>query len=269
MESKAATTPRGDSRFPALVLAGQRVHVAGRQQLCDAMIDDCLAQPAPPVQLLFDANGQGVSMAACDPVYKEAVAAADIVHADGGFLVKASRRFPKHLHIADRSGTTDLIHDFAAAAAREGVSFYLLGGPEGLAEEAAAVLVRLHPGLKIAGCRNGYFKPEEEQGIIDGINASGADVLWVGLGKPREQLFCARHKQGFMSRWVVTCGGCFHYLTGEYGRAPKWMQDAGLEWLYRMFENPRKLFMRYLITTPHALFLLLTQTQWSKGSDKD
>jgi exopolysaccharide biosynthesis WecB/TagA/CpsF family protein len=115
--------------------------------------------------------------------------------------------------------------------------------------------------LQIAGRRHGFFEPEDEQAICDEINASGADVLWVGLGVPLEYEFCLRHRSHLKPGWIVTCGGCFNFAIGAYKRAPGWMQRAGLEWLHRVWREPRRLFWRYAVTNPLAIFLLLTRTR--------
>ena len=189
--------------------------------------------------------------------YRAALDRADIIHADGGFIVTASR-WLAGARIAERSATTDLIHDFAEAAAANGLSFYLFGGTEEVNARCAEGLLALHPGLRIAGRRNGYFEARQAHAIIDGINQASPDLLWIGLGKPREQIFAAENAERLRAGWVITCGGCFDYIAGNYRRAPLWMQRANLEWLFRAFSEKR-LFWRYLVTSPHAIWLTLTR----------
>ena len=85
-------------------------------------------------------------------------------------------------------------------------------------------------------------------------------MLWVGLGVGLEYAFCVRNKHRLNAGWLVTCGGCFNFVTGDYSRAPDWMQSAGLEWLYRVAREPRRLFWRYAITNPRAFWLILTRS---------
>lgn len=250
--------PAGWVELPSVNLAGMRICVASRAQLADAAIADALtsreaAGLAP--RLVFDANGHGVSLYHSSASYRRDVDVADVIHADGGFLVTASR-WLSSTPIAERSATTDLVHDIAERAAEAGVSFYVLGSTEEVNRECASELLRLYPSLKIVGRRNGYFSLDEEAAVVEEINRSGADVLWVGLGKPLEQAFCVRNRALLRVSWVITCGGCYNYITGAYSRAPLWMQQANIEWVHRLVTNPRKLFVRYLLTTPHALWLV-------------
>ncbi len=237
-------------------IAGLPVVTAGRAELVDAMIADCRrarADETVPATLIFDINGHGISMAGSDPAYRRALEAADLIHADGGIWVAMSRF--TDAPIAERSSTTDMMTDFAAACEREGLTFYILGGAEPINAAFIDFLARNYPKLKVVGRRNGYFGAADEAAVIADINAVRPDVLWVGMGKPREQQFCVNHRNSIKAGWVVTCGGCYNYFVGEYKRAPMWMQNANLEWLHRMATEPRKFGWRYLTTNPHSLAL--------------
>jgi exopolysaccharide biosynthesis WecB/TagA/CpsF family protein len=188
---------------------------------------------------------------------------ADVVHADGGFVVLTSRWLAGG-RIGDRSVTTDVIHDFAAAASEHGFSFYLLGGEEEVNAQCAERLKEMYPKLKIAGRHHGYFTSAEQDSVVADINRAAPDILWVGLGKPREQIFSVETSDRVTATWTVTCGGCFNYITGHYGRAPRWMQDNHLEWLYRAATDPRKFFWRYFTTSPHAIWLALRRRDKSR-----
>lgn len=205
--------------------------------------------------LVADTNGQAISMRAGDAAYARSLEEADIVHADGQFIIWLSRLLGGPA-IPERTATTDLIHAAAKEAAAQGLSFYLLGGNEDINRRCAERLADLYPGLRIAGRRNGYFAPQDEAEVMAQIRDSGADVLWVGLGKPKEQHFALRARDALSCGWIVTCGGCFNFVAGDYRRAPQWMQRAGLEWLHRMATGPRYLIRRYLVTIPHALWLV-------------
>lgn len=249
---------RGEARLPESVrIGGVPVSTLSLRALIDKMLAEAPARRAagrPPL-LVFDCNGHALSLNATDPAYRADLAKADLVHADGQVIVAASRRFAP-APIADRSSTTDMFIDSLPGAAAGKVRYFLLGGTEQVNGDCAERIIGNTPGLELAGRRNGFWKPEEERAVIDAINAAEPDVLWVGTGKPREQAFCVRNRDRIKAGWIVTCGGLFNYITGDYPRAPQWMQDAGLEWLHRMATNPRHLAWRYLTTNPHALWLI-------------
>ena len=242
-------------------IGGVKVATASRAELTAAIVADCFERPSgdrhSPPRLMFSANGHSLSLSGRDAEYRRALGQADIVHADGGFLVPLSR-IVAGAPIAERSATTDLIHDVAAAGLKDGLSHYLLGATEEVNARCAERLRELYPGLVIAGRRHGYFTPGEEARVVDEINSANADVLWIGLGKPLEQFFAVRNRERLRTCWAISCGGCFNYITGHYRRAPRWMQDHGLEWLFRAVTTPR-LLRRYATTSPHALWLALSR----------
>lgn len=248
--------------YSEILLGGITTACLSREGLARMMLQDCLiardsAHPRP--KLIFASNGHVIAMAAGDAAFRAVFAQADVIHADGQAMV-----FVSHLTrspIPERSATTDFIHDAAKVAARHGLRFFLLGATEEANAEAAARLRRAYPGLKIVGRRHGYFGRDEEEDICDEINLTRPDVIWVGLSAPLEYEFSVRNRQRLRAGWLVTCGGCYNYVTGAYKRAPRWMQTCGLEWLFRLAHEPRRLFWRYAVSNPLALFLLLTRTR--------
>ena len=229
----------------------------GRQELVDLCLTD-IGRALPAPKLVMDVNGHGLSLARTDLAFRDTVKQADIIHADGGFIVSLSQRMCENT-IPERSATTDMIHDFAARFADTGHSFYLLGATEEVNAQCTDKLRETYPGLNIVGRRNGYFDAADEDAIIDEINRLKPDVIWLGLGKPKEQEVALRWRERLQgTAWIITCGGCFNYVTGHYARAPQWMQDANIEWVHRLLTNPRKLFWRYAVTSPHALWIAFT-----------
>lgn len=133
--------------------------------------------------------------------------------------------------------------DFAAALmdvlVRQGKRLYLLGSKPGVAEQAAENLRKQHPGLQICGTADGYFK--DEGPVVEKINASGADVLFVCLGAPKQELFMQRHQQQLQVSFMIGLGGSLDGFAGNVRRAPAWMIRLQLEWLYRLIKEPRRL----------------------------
>lgn len=249
--------PSAEGLEKSVMVGGVPVSTLSLDALINKMLRDAplrRMQRQPPL-LVFDCNGQGLSMNASDAQFRADLNQADLIHADGQIIVMASRWFG-NTPIADRSSTTDMFIDSLVPAAKQGVRYYLLGGEEKVNAECARRIMDAAPGLELAGRRNGFWSREDEDAVIEEINATAPDVLWVGTGKPREQAFCVRNKDRINAGWVVTCGGLYNYVTGDYPRAPMWMQKSGLEWLHRMVTRPRQLAWRYITTNPHALWLI-------------
>lgn len=118
-----------------------------------------------------------------------------------------------------------------------------------------------YPNLKILGRRNGYFTKEQQADVVAEINSLKPDVLWVALGKPRQEFWCIELKEKLNVGWIKTCGGLYAFLAGTSPRAPQWMQNLSLEWLYRVYKAPRRLVWRYLTTNPHAMYLMITRSK--------
>jgi exopolysaccharide biosynthesis WecB/TagA/CpsF family protein len=253
--------PANDS-YDEVMIGGVKTACLSRDGLARAMLADCIAArhiPGHSPKLVFAVNGHAIVMAAGHSAFAETFAKADIIHADGQAAVFASRLLTT-TPIPERSATTDFIHDAARMGAEHGLRFFLLGATEEANAKAAEILKATYPGLQIVGRRHGYFSIDEEDEICDEINLTRPDVIWVGLSVPLEYEFAVRNKSRLQGGWLVTCGGCYNFITGAYVRAPRWMQTAGLEWLHRLIREPKRLFWRYAVTNPLAVFYLFTRT---------
>jgi exopolysaccharide biosynthesis WecB/TagA/CpsF family protein len=260
--SPRPASPAANDAYGEVRIGGIRTARLSRDALARTMLSDCLAARDLPEQspkLVFAVNGHVIALSARDANFARIFAGADLIHADGQAAVFASRLLTP-TPIPERSATTDFIHDAAKVAAEHGLRFFLLGATEETNAKAADILRQTYPGLQIVGRRHGYFGPDEEDDICDQINLTRPDVIWVGLSVPLEYEFAARNKDRLRAGWLVTCGGCYNFITGAYRRAPRWMQSAGLEWLHRLIREPKRLFWRYAVTNPLAIFLLLTRT---------
>lgn len=210
-------------------------------------------------KVVLSANGQGIALAGRDPKFAAVMAQADIIHADGMPVVFASRmtRHP----LPERIATTDFFHDAATAAEAHGLKFYILGAREAQNRAAVETIMRLYPKVEIVGRRDGYFKPEQDAEVCHEIRRSGADVLWVAMGKPQQEFWAVRNRENLKGvGWIKTCGGLYAFLAGDAPRAPDWMQKVGLEWLYRALQEPDRLGWRYLTTNPYSLYRLVVHT---------
>jgi exopolysaccharide biosynthesis WecB/TagA/CpsF family protein len=247
--------------YSEVTVGGIATACLSRDGLARMMLQDCLdarSNPHRQPKLVFASNGHAIALAAQDEAFRFTFEQADIIHADGQAAVFASRMTATP--IPERSATTDFIHDASKVAAQHGLRFFVLGATEEANAEAVRVLRETYPGLQIVGRRHGYFGRDEEDDICDEINLTQPDVVWVGLSVPLEYEFAVRNKTRLRAGWLVTCGGCYNFVTGAYSRAPGWMQTIGLEWLFRLVKEPKRLFWRYAVTNPLAIFLLLTRT---------
>jgi bacterial polymer biosynthesis proteins, WecB/TagA/CpsF family len=250
--------------FPTVKVAGFQTASITRQQLAEVMRHDCmqarLLKDSWLPKAVFSSNGQGIALAQQDRNFANAMAEADIVHADGMPVVFASRMTAHPL--PERIATTDFFHDAAAMAVTHGLKFFILGSTEEQNRRAVEQIRALYPELHIAGRHHGYFGEEKDGEVCDLIRASGADVLWVALGKPRQEYWSLRNRERLKGvGWIKTCGGLYAFLAGDAPRAPRWMQQLGLEWLYRLKDDPARLAVRYMTTNPRAFYALWRKTE--------
>ena len=190
------------------------------------------------------ANAEIIMMCQEDAGYKKIVSQdAQLVLPDGAGAVWAGR----HLgyKVPERVAGFDLYCQLLDKAAQKGYKAFFFGGSPGIAEAAKAKSEELYPGVQVVGCRNGYFKEEESQAIIDEINASGADMLFAALGAPKQEKWLVRYREQLKPKILMGIGGSFDVFAGKMERAPKWMQDASLEWLFRLYKQPSR-FVRMM-----------------------
>ena len=203
-------------------------------------------------------NGQVISLCASDERVRALFSDADSINADGQPMVTLSHYLSRH-PLPERVATTDLFPLVAKMAAKAGLTFYMFGATERVNAKAVLQIGKTYPGLKIVGRRNGYFKREEEDEICAEIASLQPDILWISLGAPFEQEFISRNVYKLAGVGIVkTAGGLLDFLSLEKPRAPRWMQRAGFEWLFRTLIEPKRLLLRYIITNPHALYVMLT-----------
>ncbi|WP_337878943.1 WecB/TagA/CpsF family glycosyltransferase [Rheinheimera sp.] len=252
--------------FDTVNVGGIKTACVGRAELANIVGSICAskskAHSITPF-IIFSNNGHAISIYNSDKEAREQMDQADLVHADGQSVVSFSRWFNKGTPVPERTATTDMIHDIPNYYSGT-LKHFLLGGKESSVSKAAEILGKTYQNFEVVGYQNGYFSEAEEDEICDAINAAKPDVLWVGLGKPKEQIFCIKNKSKLNVPVIISCGGCYNYITGEYPRAPMWMQNAGLEWLFRMANDPKKLFVRYLLTNPHAIYSVVKHGLFSK-----
>lgn len=248
--------------FVRSIVGGIPVDICDERQLVDTMVSVALQEHGKTrnPRTVFDVNGQGLALSLVNPAYRRAVLEADIVHADGQPLIFVSKVLCER-PIPARTATTDLIHAVGRALEGRELTIYFLGAAGGVIEQAAAKFRELYPSTRLIGFRNGYFSSGELPGIINEINSLMPDFIFLGLGKPLEQLLSIELKHKLNASWLITAGGCFDFLAGSKPRAPKWMQTLAFEWAFRLAQEPRRLLWRYVWTNILATFALVTRTR--------
>lgn len=190
------------------------------------------------------ANAEIIMMCQQDKEYNNIVSEqADLVLPDGAGAVWAGRYLGNE--VPERVAGFDLYNQLLKLSADKGYKAYFFGGAPGVAEAAKNKAEELYPGVQIVGCRNGYFTEAEEEAIIKEINDVAPDMLFVALGAPKQEKWLVKYRNQLKPRVLMGIGGSFDVLAGKMERAPKWMQEASLEWAFRLYKQPSR-FMRML-----------------------
>jgi N-acetylglucosaminyldiphosphoundecaprenol N-acetyl-beta-D-mannosaminyltransferase len=203
---------------------------------------------------LFFLNFDSLRIALNDAQYSECLTKADLVLSDGIGLKLVTKLFGEEM-LANCNGT-DFSPRFLERVAEKGNTIFFLGGAEGVAEKAAANTKKQIPGIKIVGVHHGFFDNDDE--MIERINKSGADILFVAMGVPKQEKWIAKNRDKLNSCLCLGVGALFDFLSMTIPRAPLFMRKLHLEWLWRIFTDPKRLFKRYIIDDiPFLLWLVL------------
>jgi len=222
---------------------------AGRIRILDVPVDMVSSDEAFEIfaglmskkgcSLIVTPNSEIVVNAASDPELLSLIESAELIIPDGVGLVYASRILKKPLK--ERVTGIDFLSDILEYLQGTGGSIFLLGSKPGVAELAASHMEEKYPGLNIAGVHHGYFKPADENGIVEAINASGAEFLCTAMGSPKQEKFIDGHREAFLNvKAAMGVGGSLDVWAGNLKRAPGFFRKHGFEWLYRLFKEPRR-----------------------------
>ena len=194
-----------------------------------------------------------------DPQLMQSVNQADLINADGQAVVWASKLLGKPLK--ERVAGIDLMSNLVELAHKKEYKIFFLGAKEEVVKKVVQTYTAQYTENIIAGYRNGYFSTEDEKDIANEIAASGAQILFVAISSPTKENFLYTHKETLSKVFfVMGVGGSFDVVAGLVKRAPKWMQNLGLEWLYRLLQEPQRMWKRYLLG--NTKFVLLVIKEW-------
>lgn len=191
-----------------------------------------------------------------DLALDDSVRSCDLINIDGMGVVFGARLLGHD--VPERVAGVDLFHELISMSAQHGIPVFLLGAKAEVVKQTYARLKAMHPGLSVAGYHDGYFW-DDEQKMVNTIRESGARLLFVAISSPKKENFINRWKDQLGVDFVMGVGGTFDVVAGEAKRAPKWIQDIGFEWFFRLAQEPGRMWKRYLKTNAIFLWLVITQ----------
>lgn len=209
------------------------------------------------LRIIFTPNPEIVMTAQEDEELKRALYSADMLIPDGIGIVIASGLYGNRL--PERVTGFDLMMELINYGVQRGWTFYLLGGKPGVSDRAAKRLQKVYPNIRILGTYHGYMNGEEEEEIIAHINLCNPNILFVGMGAPRQEKWIFKNRKRLKANLVMAVGGALDVLAGKTKRAPKIFIKLGLEWLYRLIKEPWR-FPR-MLKLPLFLFKVIMDTK--------
>jgi len=254
LEMSQGDEEKAGSKPSAIQILGVPVHGISQSEMLPLVKQ---LKDEPGLHQIATVNPEFVMMAQEDAEFRQVLCQADLCIPDGVGLILASRW--QGTELPERVAGSDLVYALSKLAADEGWRLYLLGASPGVAEEAASLLVAKYPKLTIAGTYAGTPSTAENDAIVQRINESRADLLYVAYGAPRQDKWIARNRDALKSvRIAMGVGGSLDFITGRSVRAPGWLQRAGLEWLHRLYKEPWR--WRRMMALPRFVYLVLTQS---------
>lgn len=233
-------------------ILGVPVDMVDREHAME-IFEESFAEPG--VTMVVTPNSEIVQRASKEDELKMLISSADLIIPDGIGLVYASKIMGCPL--SERVTGIDFLEAIIAGLEKNGKSIYFFGSKPGVAEAAAENIKKKYPQLRVAGTHNGYFKPEEEPEIVKEINDSGADFLCVALGAPKQEKFIYDHREELAVNGAIGVGGSLDVWAGTLKRAPEFYRKHGLEWLYRLIQEPSR-YKRMLALPVFMLRVIFT-----------
>lgn len=218
-------------------------------------IDFLLSNNRLVKQYIFTPNAWHILELQKNKTLQEAYKNAYLLLSDGFSIILASHFLGAPLK--ERITGIDLFEELLKLAEHKGYKIYLLGATENVIKQTVSQILKKYNGIKIVGYHHGYFS--DDNTIVKQINLLSPDILFVGMGFPKQELWIYRNINLLNVKVVVCVGGTFDVISGKFKRAPKWMQKIGLEWLWRLIQEPRRLWKRYLIGNTIFVWLVLKE----------
>jgi N-acetylglucosaminyldiphosphoundecaprenol N-acetyl-beta-D-mannosaminyltransferase len=221
-----------------------------------ARIDEFIASRKPHYVAMV--NAAKLVKMRCDKELEQSVLSADLIGADGVPVVWVTRLFGTPL--PGRVNGTDLMYRLLERADEKRYRVFFFGAKKEVLEQVLEIVRKDYPGVQIAGFQHGYFTAAEELSVVEKIRTAEPDILLIAFGTPKKELWVKRYISEMGVPVIHGVGGSFDVLSGVIPRAPLWMQKGGLEWFFRLCQEPRRMWRRYLAT--NTQFMLLVAREW-------
>jgi N-acetylglucosaminyldiphosphoundecaprenol N-acetyl-beta-D-mannosaminyltransferase len=258
LRNSAPSPRRATPERPRVRIGPLDIDALGLDEAVDA-IEDLVARRRGG--MVFTPNVDHVVLAEENPLLRQAYAEADLSLVDGVPVLWAARALGSPL--PEKVSGSDLVRPLVARAAERGWGVYFLGGRPGVGAKAKAVLEREYPGVRIVGVSSpdiDLSKDVAEQGeAIDAVRAAKPDLLFLALGAPKQEIWGHRIREAVAPAVILGVGATLDFVAGEAKRAPPWMSAVGFEWLFRLAQEPRRLWRRYLVRDPKFLAIVVRQ----------
>lgn len=209
-------------------------------------------------------NAAKINLINEDEKLKRIVNSCPLINADGASIVWAAKKLG--IPLKERVAGIDLFLRLVNEASKKGYKIYLFGAKEEVVQKVKRIFTKKYPSLQIVGVHNGYFEESDEPKIVEDMAKSGADIMFVAFSSPKKELWVNKYLNQLNIPFVMGVGGSFDVVAGVTSRAPKWMQDHGLEWFYRFIQEPRRMFKRYIIG--NLKFILFVNKEKRKSNRK-
>ncbi len=212
-------------------------------------------------------NASKVNLMNEDPKLRKIVNDCPLINADGSSILWAARKLSVPLR--ERVTGIDLFLNLVKLAAKKGYGIYLFGAKEEVVQKVKTVFLNQYPSLRIVGVRNGYFSESDEPEMVKEMSTSGADMMFVAFSSPMKEYWVNKYLQQLNIPFVMGVGGSFDVVAGVTNRAPKWMQKIGLEWLFRLIQEPRRMWKRYVVGNAQFIRYTYRVKREQKGRKKE
>ena len=208
-----------------------------------AEVDKIINERKPTQHVVI--NALKVNLMNEDDKLREIVNECPLINADGASIVWAAKKLD--VPLKERVAGIDLFLRLVREASEKGYKIYLFGAKEEVVQKVRNIFEEQYPLLNIVGVRNGYFEEKDEPQIVADMASSGADMMFVAFSSPKKEFWVNKYLHQLNIPFVMGVGGSFDVVAGVTTRAPKWMQDHGLEWFYRFIQEPKRMFKRYIV----------------------